>query len=147
MAKRVVVTGIGVVSPIGNNVEDMWASIKAGKHGIGVVTRFDIEGSKAIMAAEVKDYDFGDKRAAKRLDRSNQMAITAAREAYKDAGLICGKEDDPADYNVDPNRFGVYGSTGIGGVTTFENEVTKCVTKGNLNRGSAMLVPDRTSVV
>ena len=65
MTKRVVVTGIGVVSPIGNNVEDMWASIKAGKHGIGVVTRFDIEGSKAKMAAEVKDYDFGDRRAAK----------------------------------------------------------------------------------
>ena len=141
MANRVVITGIGVVSPVGNNVADMWDSIKAGRHGIGVVTRFDIEGSKAKMAAEVKDYDFGDKRAAKRLDRSNQMAMTAAREAYHDAGLVCGKEDDPADYNVDPNRFGVYGSTGIGGVTTFEGEVTKCVTKGNLNRGSAMLVP------
>lgn len=141
MTKRVVVTGIGVVSPIGNNVEDMWESIKGGRHGIGVVTRFSIEGSKAIMAAEVKDYDFGDRRAAKRLDRSNQMAMTAAREAYADAGLVCGKDDDPETYNVDPNRFGVYGSSGIGGICTFENEVVKCVEKGNMNRGSAMLVP------
>ena len=67
MEKRVVVTGIGVVSPVGNNVDAMWESIKAGKHSIAEITRFDLEGHKVTLAAEVKDFDFGDRRAAKRL--------------------------------------------------------------------------------
>lgn len=134
MTKRVVVTGLGVVSPVGNNVADMWDSIRNGRHGIGEITHFDLEGHKVTMGAEVKDFDFGDKRAAKRLDKTSQFAIIAAREAVADSGIVSGE-------NVDPHRFGVYGGTGIGGLTTLESEVTKCVSKGNLTRASALMVP------
>jgi len=134
MTKRVVVTGLGVVSPVGNNVADMWDSIRNGRHGIGEITSFDLEGHKVTMGAEVKDFDFGDKRAAKRLDKTSQYALIAAREAAADSGIVSGE-------NVDPHRFGVYGGTGIGGLTTLESEVTKCVSKGNLTRTSALMVP------
>ena len=134
MEKRVVVTGIGVVSPVGNNVDAMWESIKAGKHGIAEITRFDLKGHKVTLAAEVKDFDFGDKRAAKRLDIADQYALVAAREAVEDSGIVSGE-------NVDPDRFGIYGGTGIGGISTMEHEVEKCVKKGNLARASALLVP------
>ena len=120
MEKRVVVTGIGVVSPVGNNVDAMWESIKAGKHGIAEITRFDLEGHKVTLAAEVKDFDFGDKRAARRLDIADQYALVAAREAVEDSGIVSGE-------NVDPDRFGIYGGTGIGGISTMEHEVVKCV--------------------
>ena len=91
MEKRVVVTGIGVVSPVGNNVDAMWESIKAGKHGIAEITRFDLEGHKVTLAAEVKDFDFGDRRAAKRLDIADQYALVAAREAVEDSGIVSGE--------------------------------------------------------
>lgn len=125
MEKRVVVTGLGVVSPVGNDIETMWESIKAGKHGIGRITRFDLEGHKVTLAAEVKNFDFGDKRAARRLDIADQYALVAAREAVADSGIVSGE-------NVDSDRFGVYGGTGIGGLATLESEVTKCVKKGPL---------------
>lgn len=134
MERRVVVTGLGVVSPVGNNIDEMWASIKAGKHGIAPITRFDTEGHKVTLAAEVKDFDFGDKRAAKRLDIADQYALVAAREAVADSGIVSGE-------NVDPDRFGIYGGTGIGGIATLESEVTKCIKKGNMARASALLVP------
>lgn len=134
MERRVVVTGLGVVSPVGNNIDEMWASIKAGKHGIAPITRFDTEGHKVTLAAEVKDFDFGDRRAAKRLDIADQYALVAAREAVADSGIVSGE-------NVDPDRFGVYGGTGIGGIATLESEVTKCIKKGNMARASALLVP------
>ena len=111
MEKRVVITGLGVVSPVGNNVEDMWDSIKNGRHGIGEITRFDVSQFKVTMGAEVKDFDFGDKRAAKRLDLADQYALVAAREAVADSGIVSGE-------NIDPFRFGVYGGTGIGGIAT-----------------------------
>ncbi len=134
MERRVVVTGLGVVSPVGNNIDEMWASIKAGKHGIAPITRFDTEGHKVTLAAEVKGFDFGDRRAAKRLDIADQYALAAAREAVADSGIISGE-------NVDPDRFGIYGGTGIGGIATLESEVTKCIKKGNMARASALLVP------
>lgn len=134
MERRVVVTGLGVVSPVGNNIDEMWASIKAGKHGIAPITRFDTEDHKVTLAAEVKDFDFGDRRAAKRLDIADQYALVAAREAVADSGIVSGE-------NVDPDRFGIYGGTGIGGIATLESEVTKCIKKGNMARASALLVP------
>ncbi len=134
MEKRVVITGLGVVSPVGNNVPDMWDSIKNGRHGFAEITLFDLENHKVTMGAEVKNYDFGDKKAAKRLDRVNQFALTAAREAMEDAGLVSGE-------NVDSDRFGVYCGTGIGGVTTLENEVVKCVKRDNMARASALMIP------
>lgn len=134
MEKRVAITGLGVVSPVGNNIDAMWDSIKNGKHGIAKITRFDLEGHKVTLAAEVKDFDFGDKRAARRLDIADQYALIAAREAVADSGIVSGE-------NVDAERFGIYGGTGIGGIATLESEVEKCVKKGNMTRASALLVP------
>lgn len=134
MEKRVVITGRGAITPVGNTVSDSWESIKAGKHGIGEITQFDIEPHKVKMGAEVKNFEFADKRAAKRLDLSSQFALTAAEEAMKDSGIVSGQ-------NVEPERFGIFGGTGIGGITTLEKEVTKCVKKDNVTRASALLVP------
>ena len=134
MEKRVVITGLGGVSPVGNNIDEMWDSIKNGRHGIAEITRFDLEGHKVTLAAEVKDFDFGDKRAAKRLDITDQYALVAGREAMADSGIVSGE-------NVDADRFGIYGGTGIGGLATMESEVTKCVKKNNMARASALLVP------
>ncbi|MCI9596970.1 MAG: beta-ketoacyl-ACP synthase II [Firmicutes bacterium] len=134
MEKRVVITGMGAVTPVGNTVAAAWESIKAGKHGFGEIKQFDIEPQKVKMGAEVKDFDFGDKRAAKRLDQSSQFALIAAEEAMKDSGIVSGE-------NVAPERFGIFGGTGIGGITTLENEVTKCVKRDNVTRASALLVP------
>ncbi|MDO4545575.1 MAG: beta-ketoacyl-ACP synthase II [Bacillota bacterium] len=134
MEKRVVITGLGVISPVGNNVDDMWESIKNGKHGIAEITHFDLTNHKVTMGAEVKDFVYEDKRAAKRLDRADQLALTAAKEAMEDSGIVSGE-------NVDPDRFGVYGGTGIGGIITLENEVTKCTKKENPTRASALLIP------
>ena len=117
MERRVVVTGLGVVSPVGNNIDEMWASIKAGKHGIAPITRFDTEGHKVTLAAEVKDFDFGDRRAAKRLDIADQYALVAAREAVADSGIVSGE-------NVDPDRFGIYGGSGFGCIASLDFYVT-----------------------
>jgi 3-oxoacyl-[acyl-carrier-protein] synthase II len=134
MEKRVVITGLGVVSPVGNNVEDTWASIKAGKHGIAQITRFDLENHKVTLAAEVKNFEYSDKRAAKRLDVADQYALTAAREAVADSGIVSGE-------NVDPDRFATFCGTGIGGIATMEADVTKCTKRGNMARASALLIP------
>lgn len=134
MERRVVITGMGAVTPVGNTVSASWESIKAGKHGFGEIKQFDIEPHKVKMGAEVKDFDFGDKRAAKRLDQSSQFALVAAEEAMKDSGVVSGE-------NVDAERFGIFGGTGIGGISTLESEVTKCVKRDNVTRASALLVP------
>jgi len=133
MEKRVVITGMGAVTPLGNNLPDFWAGIKAGRNGIDQITHFDISEQKAIMGAEVKNFEYFDKRAAKRLDLSSQYGLTAAIEAVKQSGIISGE-------NVDPSRFGVYAGTGIGGITTLESEVRKSVEKG-VSKTSALLVP------
>lgn len=133
MEKRVVITGIGAVTPLGNNVSDFWAGIKAGKNGIDTITHFDISEHKAIMGAEVKNFEYFDKRAAKRLDPSSQYGLTAAIEAVVQSGIVSGE-------NVDPGRFGVYAGTGIGGITTLESEVRKSIEKG-VSKTSALLVP------
>ena len=105
MEKRVVVTGIGVVSPVGNNVDAMWESIKAGKHGIAEITRFDLEGHKVTLAAEVKDFDFGDRRAAKRLDIADQYALVAAREAVEDSGIVRRKRGSGSFRHIRRNGY------------------------------------------
>lgn len=134
MNKRVVITGLGAVSPVGNNASDTWDSIRNGRHGIAEITLFDLKNHKVTMGAEVKNFDYGDKRAAKRLDRVSQFALTAAREAIASSGIISGE-------NVNPDRFGVYCGTGIGGVITLENEVAKCTRRDNKARASAMMIP------
>ncbi len=133
MEKRVVITGMGAVTPLGNNVSDFWTGIKEGKNGIDTITHFDISEHKAIMGAEVKNFEYFDKRAAKRLDPSSQYGLTAAIEAVAQSGIVSGE-------NVDPGRFGVYAGTGIGGITTLESEVRKSIEKG-VSKTSALLVP------
>ena len=131
--KRVVITGMGAVTPLGNNVSDFWAGIKEGKNGIGEISHFDISNQKSIMGGEVKNFEYHDKRAAKRLDTSSQYGLTAAKEAIEDSGLKIGE-------NANPYRVGVLAGTGIGGITTLEDEVRKAEVKG-IPRVSALLVP------
>ncbi len=133
--RRVVITGLGAITPIGNNVEEFWDGIKKGKCGIDEITAFDASNFKVKLAAEVKGYnpeDHFDRREAKRLDKFSQYAIIAAREAWKDSGLDKEKEN--------MERVGVILGSGIGGVETIENENRKCVEKGP-DRVSPMYIP------
>ena len=94
--RRVVVTGLGAVTPIGNNVKDFWAGIREGKVGIGPITKFDTTDYKVKIAAEVKDFnakDHMDPRSARRMDPFCQYAVTAAKEALEDSGIDMEKED------------------------------------------------------
>ena len=123
--RRVVVTGLGAVTPIGNNVEDFWAGIREGKVGIGPITKFDTTDYKVKLAAEVKDFnakDHMDPRAARRMDPFCQYAVTAAKEAFEDAGLDMEKEDS--------FRVGVIVGSGIGSLPQVENNYEKILTKG-----------------
>lgn len=115
MKRRVVVTGLGAVTPIGNTVEEFWKSVKEGKCGIGPITRFDTSEYKVHLAAEVKDFnakDYLDFKTAKRMGRFSHYAIAASREAVADAGLQMEKED--------PYRVGVIIGSGIGDLETSE---------------------------
>ena len=135
MERRVVITGLGALTPIGNNVEEFWKGIKEGKCGIDNITYFDTENFKVKLAAELKGYDaekYFDKREAKRLDKFSQYAMVAAREAWKDSGL--DKETE------DMERVGVIVGSGIGGIETIENEHEKCMQKGP-DRVSPMYIP------
>lgn len=125
MKRRVVVTGLGAVTPIGNTVEEFWSGIKEGRVGIGEITKFDTADYKVKLAAEVKGFnakDHMDAKAAKRMEPFAQYAVAAAKEAYEDAGLDMEKED--------PYRAGVIVGSGIGSLETVEREYTKIQTRG-----------------
>lgn len=133
--RRVVVTGIGAITPIGNNVEEFWKGIKEGKCGIDEISAFDTTGYKVKLAGEVKGYnpeDYFDRKSAKRLDRFSQFAIIASKEAVKDSGIT--KE------NTDMNRVGVVIGSGIGGLGTIEKDNRNLVEKGP-DRVSPMYIP------
>ena len=135
MERRVVVTGLGAITPIGNNVEEFWKGIREGKCGIDNITAFDATNFKVKLAAEVKNYDpeeYFERREAKRLDKFSQYAIIAAREAWKDSGLDKEKEN--------MERVGVILGSGIGGIETIETEQTKILQKGP-DRVSPMYIP------
>ncbi len=120
MDKRVVVTGMGVISPVGNTLSDFWQSIKNGKSGIGFIESFDITDFPIKVAAEVKDFDsqkYIGRKEAKRMDRFCQFAIASAKDAWKDAGL----DDCPPD----EYRAGVIFGSGIGGLSTIEKETNR----------------------
>lgn len=126
MKKRVVITGMGALSPIGNNVEETWQSLVNGKSGIGMITRFDASGLPAQIAAEVKDFnpeDHFEPNQIRKLDLYSQFALVAAKEAIQDAKLL---EDE----KVDKERVGVITGVGIGGILTFEEECIKAYTRG-----------------
>lgn len=135
MERRVVITGLGAITPIGNNVDEFWEGIKNGKCGIDLITHFDATDFKVKLAAEVKGYnaeEHFDKRSAKRMDLFSQYAIVAAREAWKDSELNKDTED--------MERIGVIVGTGIGGLETMEREISSLVQKGP-DRVSPMFIP------
>ena len=132
--KRVVVTGLGAVTPVGNDVDAMWGNLVAGHHGFGAITRFDTEGFKAKIAAEVKGFDpleYMEKGEARRLDLYSQYAIAASAQAMRDSGI---------EGTVEPERFDVCFGSGIGGIITFENEVEKLI-GGGPRKVSALFIP------
>ncbi len=134
--RRVVVTGVGAVTPIGNNAADFWQAIKDGVCGIDKVTRFDVTGYKTQIAGEVKDFDpaqFIDRKDARKMDRYTQFAVVAAEEAVKQAGLDIKNSEDPW-------RVGVITGSGIGGIQTFEEQHATLETRGP-GRVSPFFIP------
>jgi len=133
--KRVVITGLGVVSPIGIGKDNFFQSLKEGKSGVDVITKFDTEGLSTKIAAEVKDFnplDFIDKKEAKRMDRYTQFAVAASKMAIEDASL---------DINaLDQDRFGVCIGSGIGGLETLESQYNVMIEKGP-GRVSPFFIP------
>lgn len=133
--RRVVVTGMGAITPLGLNVKEYFDNIKAGNHGFGIISKFDAAEYKAHVAAEVKGFvakEFMDFKAAKRMEPFSQYAVAAAMEASKDAGIDMEQED--------PFRVGVIVGSGIGSLQTVEREYTKIVEKGP-NRVHPLMVP------
>jgi 3-oxoacyl-[acyl-carrier-protein] synthase II len=134
--RRVAVTGLGCITPIGNDVSTFWNSLVNGKHGFGRITRFDAEAlnMKVKIDAEVKNFNpelYIDKNEIKRTDLYAQYAIAAAAQAVEDSG-IAGK--------IEPEKFGVYIGSGIGGISTFITECEKMFTRGP-SRISPLFVP------
>ena len=132
--RRVVVTGSGAITPVGNDVEQTWESLKAGKNGIGPITMFDTTAYKAKLAAEVKGFDpamYLERNDILRTDRCAQLAVGAAQQAVEDSGI---------QGTVEPERFAVRFGTGIGGIGTFEAEHTKLMERGP-RRVSPLFVP------
>jgi len=135
MKRRVVITGLGAVTPIGNTVDEFWNNIKAGKVGIGEITKFDTTDYKVKIAAEVKDFvakDRMDFKAAKRMETFSQYAVAAAKEACEDAGFDISRED--------PYRCGVIIGSGIGSLQQVEKQYTTILEKGP-GRVNPLMVP------
>ena len=133
--RRVVVTGLGAITPVGNNVDEFWDGLISGKCGIDQITLFDTENFKVKLAGEVKNFnveDHFDRREAKRLDRFSHFALVAARELMKDSSLDIN--------SIDQTRFGVAVSSGIGGLQTIENNAQTLFEKGP-DRISPMYIP------
>ena len=132
--RRVVVTGLGAITPVGNTVKDTWESLKAGKNGIAPITLFDTTNYKAKLGAEVKNFDpkeYMEINDVLRTDRYAQFAVAAAQQAVEESGV---------EGTVVPERFAVLFGTGIGGIGTFENEHTKLMERGP-RRVSPLFVP------
>lgn len=132
---RAVITGMGVITPVGTGLDDFWQSLIQGKSGVDLIKRFDASNFTTRIAAEVKDFnpkDYIDGREAKRMDRYTQLAVAAAKMAYEDANI------DKSFINS--NRIGVVLGTGIGGIETFENQYQVLLNKGP-SRVSPFFVP------
>ena len=134
MARRVVVTGLGAVSPVGNDVPTMWKNMLDGVNGIETISAFDTSDLKVHIAGTVKNFEpekYFEKREAKKLDIYCQYAIAAAQEAVDDSGIIG---------NIDENRFGVYIGAGIGGLNTFINNTIN-LENGGPRKVSPFFIP------
>ncbi len=137
MKERIVVTGLGVVSPFGDGVDPFWEALKAGKNGVGKVTLFDASELNCQVAAECKDFDptkYMDAKEAKRSDRYTQFAVAAAKMAMNDAGLVVGE-------NLEAERFGVLIGSGVGGMDTIETQSRAFIERGP-RRVSPFMIPN-----
>jgi 3-oxoacyl-[acyl-carrier-protein] synthase II len=133
--RRVVITGLGAITPLGNDVESFWNSIKLGENGINEISLFNAENLKVKMAAEVKNFDvnnFIDKKESKRMDRYTQFALIASDEAIKDSNLDLN--------SLNKERIGVIFGSGIGGIRTIEAQIRTLALKGP-NRISPLTIP------
>lgn len=134
--KRVVVTGFGAITPIGNNAQEYWENLVKGVSGAAPITLFDSTNFKTKFACEVKNFnplDYFEKKEAKKMDRNTQLGIVAAREAVSHSRII---ED-----NVDKDRVGVIWGSGIGGLETFETEVLGWANSNNIPRFNPFFIP------
>lgn len=134
MKRRVVITGMGTVNPLANNVQDSWQAAKEGKCGIGFITQYDTANQKVKIAGEVKinPEDYLDKKEARRMDRFTQLAMIAAKEAMEDCQIDWA--------NTDTSRMGVIFSSGIGGLSTIENEHNRGLERG-FDKVSPFFIP------
>ncbi|MDP2956618.1 MAG: beta-ketoacyl-ACP synthase II [Longimicrobiales bacterium] len=136
--RRVVVTGVGIVSPLGNDVDSTWSNLLAGTSGADTIRAFEVtEDFATRIACEVKDFDpllYLDRRDSKRFDRVSQFALAASAQAMRQAGLSGVPE------GMEPHRFGVIFGSGIGGISTFEEQHRKLIAQGP-NRVSPFFVP------
>ncbi|MFO8069824.1 MAG: beta-ketoacyl-ACP synthase II [Alkalibacterium sp.] len=133
--EKVVVTGLGAITPLGNSVEEFWTGLKAGRNGIAPLTKFDGEAINISVAGEVKDFqarDLMDRKSAKRMDPFSQYGVAAALEAMKDSGLD--------EFDFDADRLGVIVGSGIGGLQTMQTQIIKMHEKG-LDRVEPLFVP------
>ena len=134
--KRVVITGLGAITPLGNNVADYWQGLLDGKSGAAPITLFDASKFKTQFACEVKDFDPGkylDRKEARKLDRFSQLAIASSEEAVQDAGLL--------NAGLDPDRIGVIWGSGIGGLRTFLDEVSSFAKGDGTPRFNPFFIP------
>jgi 3-oxoacyl-[acyl-carrier-protein] synthase II len=125
MKKRVVITGIGAITPVGLEVEKFWENVKNGNHGIKKISIIDTDNLAVHVGADIPEFnpkDFMDRKEAKRMDRFTQFAVAAAKEAFKDSGLNAE--------NYDPWDMGVILGSGIGGLETIETEKHKLDNRG-----------------
>lgn len=133
--RRVVITGLGAVSPVGNDVQTMWDNVVTGNSGIDYITRLNKDDFPAHVAAEVKDFDpthFMEKKDARKMDLFTQYAVAASKMAIDDANLTIDENN--------ANRVGVWIGSGIGGMGTLEDQHTKFMEKG-YRRVSPFFVP------
>ncbi|HKZ65122.1 MAG TPA: beta-ketoacyl synthase N-terminal-like domain-containing protein, partial [Chitinophagaceae bacterium] len=134
--KRVVVTGMGALTPLGNTVDDYWTGLVDGVSGADMITLFDASKFRTKFACEVKNFDpvqFLDKKEARKIDRFTQLALVASDQAMTDAGL--NKE------NINPDRIGVVFGSGIGGLITFQNEVIEFAKGDGTPRFNPFFIP------
>ena len=138
--RRVVVTGLGAITPLGKNIQEFWNALVNGESGIDWITRFNAEKFKTRFACEVKNYneqDYFDRKEARKLDPYAQFAMIAAHEAYLDAGL------DTAEHDKD--RAGIIWASGIGGIETFKNEIEGYLAGDRIPRFSPFFIPKMIS--
>ncbi|MBR6328805.1 MAG: beta-ketoacyl-ACP synthase II [Lachnospiraceae bacterium] len=139
MSRRVVITGMGAITPVGNSVEEFWSALKEGRHGFAPISRFDHTDYKAHVAAEIKNFDpkeYMDPKSARRMEPFCQFAIAASKEALEDSGLDLSKED--------PYDIGTCIGSGVGSLQATEREVQKMMEKGP-SKVSPLYVPQMIS--